>query len=90
MSPMLRRFTSVADCTDRAMPFLLMHEAAHCLPLGLLANLRHAKAGAAPPAPPLPEVKLVWEGDKWGWLRTAAIAALGAGAAVAGMMWLGI
>ncbi len=47
------------------------------------------KAGAAPPPPPLPEVKLVWEGNHLGWLKTVALLALGAGAAVAGMAWWG-
>ncbi len=46
------------------------------------------KKGAAPPAPPLPEIPLMWDkGEKRVWWRYALTALVGAGAGVAGMIW---
>lgn len=48
------------------------------------------KPGGAPPAPPLPDVKLVWERDKEAvWWRYALTAAVAAVAGAAGAAWLG-
>lgn len=45
------------------------------------------KAGGAPPPPPLPEVKLLWEGNLgWGWLRWILTAMFGAGFGI-GILW---
>lgn len=47
----LQRFDDVEEFVLRAEPFLLAHEAAHCLPLGILSTLRAQQNpwGAEPP-----------------------------------------
>lgn len=55
----LRRFDDVATFRARAEPFLLAHEAAHCLQLGILATL--SEQPAEYPLPPY--LALVEEGE---------------------------
>lgn len=55
----LTRFDDVAAFRARAEPFLLAHEAAHCLQLGILATLSEQPAGY--PLPPY--LALVEEGE---------------------------
>src|SRR3546814_7448333 len=47
------------------------------------------RKGAAPPAPPLPDIPLMWEpGERRVWWRYALTALAGAAIGVAAMMWL--
>lgn len=47
------------------------------------------KKGAAPPAPPLPDIPLMWEpGERRVWWRYLLTGAIGAAIGVAAMMWL--
>ncbi|MDZ3830600.1 MAG: 2-polyprenylphenol 6-hydroxylase [Sphingopyxis sp.] len=49
------------------------------------------RKGAAPPAPPLPDIALMWErGERRVWWRYALTALTGAAAGVAAMLWSGI
>ena len=46
-------------------------------------------AETAPPAPPLPDIALMWDtGEKKRWWRYALTAVIGAAAGVAAMGWL--
>ena len=48
------------------------------------------RKGGAPPAPPLPEIALMWDkGEKRSWWRYALTAIAGAAAGVAALNWLG-
>jgi ubiquinone biosynthesis protein len=48
------------------------------------------RKGAAPPAPPLPEIPLMWDkGEKRVWWRYALTALAGGAVAAAGMIWFG-
>jgi ubiquinone biosynthesis protein len=48
------------------------------------------RKGAAPPAPPLPDIPLiVGNGARWMWWRYVLVALVGVAAGVAGSMWLG-
>ncbi len=46
------------------------------------------KPGAAPPPPPLPHVKLIWESTAWSLLKPALYLATGAALAI-GILWAG-
>jgi ubiquinone biosynthesis protein len=48
------------------------------------------RKGGAPPAPPLPEIPLIWEKRRGsGWWRYVGVALMAGGAGAAGMWWLG-
>jgi ubiquinone biosynthesis protein len=48
------------------------------------------RKGGAPPAPPLPEIPLIWEKRaRSGWWKYASVALLAAAAGAAGMWWFG-
>jgi len=48
------------------------------------------RPGAAPPAPPLPDIPLMWEpGEKRVWWRYALTALIGAAAGAGMLHWLG-